>query len=206
MEKINDKQIVLSVVQSGYKEFTYTIPAYGSEIIYYAHNTLRLLSFTGTRGDLAMVIGANGDETIFTGAGISYVLPSAVDRVKLVNKSASSITLTVAMIIGDIRDDRLTVSNIVSVEEVTPDNGAYGAVSLTASTATQILAANANGVKTLIQNNNAYDDLYIGYDSGLTINNGIRIPKQGSIELSTTKAIFGISISTCDVRYLTETR
>ena len=85
----------------------------------------------------------------------------------------------------------------------------YGSASVVSSAGGTAIIANLTSRRTSLIYNNGTAIVYIGFDSSVTISNGIPLLPQASIELggaftSRKKAIYGIAASgTQDVRYMT---
>lgn len=101
-------------IQSPPKQFSFTIPAGAIETIYYELNFLRILSLSDASA-LKIRFGDTGTETDVVGAGVGYAWPYTVSNVFLRNTSGAPITITVAVAVGQIFDDRLNVSGNVQV-------------------------------------------------------------------------------------------
>jgi len=100
-----------------YQEFVRVIPAGEGVVINCVHDYFRLLAL-----DLATVeikIGGTGAWTSIIDAGVGIKHPQTVDRISLRNTGGAAVTLTCALAIGEISDDRLNISGVVSVD----DNG-----------------------------------------------------------------------------------
>lgn len=101
-------------IQSPPKQFSFTIPAGAIETIYYELNFLRILSLSDASA-LKIRFGDTGTETDVVGAGVGYAWPYTVSNVFLRNTSGAPITVTVAVAVGQIFDDRLNVSGNINV-------------------------------------------------------------------------------------------
>ncbi len=123
-------------------------------------------------------------------------------------QAGKTITLAAAMetegqgLIFNIRDD---VIPWVGVRTPGAEVGSYGQVSVT-TTATQILAANGNRRSAVIQNLDATNDLFIGFDNSVTTANaGHKLIPDAAIEIYFTGTIFGIrSVGSGNAAYLEE--
>ena len=101
-------------IANPYREFTYTVAVSGQQEILHVHRYFRVMSISGTA---SIRFGASGSKTSVIGAGIGIELDSPTDRVTLINEGAGILTITVALAMGKISDDRLNVSGTVSTLE-----------------------------------------------------------------------------------------
>lgn len=191
------KPIADGVLQQFYAEKTVTIAAGARFEDYVIFNYFRVLSLSGT--GLEVIFGNNQYQTPFTGAGIGVKLEYVLPRLTLVNTSGASLTMTYAVAVGDVNDDRLTVSGTLNVTSTTAapviNVATTGAattsqVSVT-TTATSIVAANSVRGAVTIRNQGA-TDMFIGSSSGVTTLNGLLVKAGESFSTTTRGAIFGI--------------
>ena len=157
-----------------YKEVDLTIPA-GSSVNYQnPYNFVRILSSTGSDTSLTYRFGSSSIETFLTvglGLRFSELLPNLVIR----NVSGSNVTIRIAEIQGDIYDDRLTISGIVSVQQ-----SPYTTNTVTQETfdASGEISVDSSGAKhVVIQNNSSTDSLFVFN------NNTFEVQPNGSFEL-----------------------
>lgn len=111
---MSDFKIEQGSLDNPYKEFTFTIAAGAIEQVYYAFDYVRCLTFTGANTDIKLRFGKSGSESDFIGAGIGIKMPYVVESLAIRNASASPITVTFALAIGIINDDRLNVSGTIT--------------------------------------------------------------------------------------------
>ena len=203
----------LNPIESGtfanpYKEFTITIPVSGRVPIFYAAQYFRVMSLTGT--GLRAVFGGTGAETDIIGAGIGIRLPVPVDQVTLINGGASPITVTVAMSMGIVNDDRLNVTGVISIQNTstTPiyvrnDNNVVqssNAVSV-GTAAVAIGTSNANTTAYSIFNAST-QTVYLG-TSSVTVALGFPLLPNQSYHYDGNVNLWGIVASgTADVRFI----
>jgi len=184
--------------QNPYKEFPITIAANGGiETLYYDYNFIRFLSATSVTG-LTARFGQAGTETTVVGAGIGMKFDETLRNVYFKNTSGSAITILVAACIGDIRDDRLTVTgnlNVVSpagTEILTTGAGTIflSAPDVASTTLTTVLAsaANANRKELFITNNGAVA-IRCG-DASTGAARGFSIPAGGTGIIATKAAVY----------------
>lgn len=223
--------ISISQIQNPYQEFTYTLAAGEQRRIDYSSDYFRVLDLTGT--GLKVRFAFNGSETEWTGAGIGFKSPAVFSYVILRNTSGAPFTITVAMAIGFITDDRLNVSgniNVVTppataltvvsnpaapleviqdagtnfaVKNVNPSAFTTGQVSVGTS-ATLILAANTSNRALLTITAPATGDLFIG-GAAVTVSTGIRVPAGSSYSTTNTAARYGVLAVAATVTYEEET-
>ena len=116
-------------IPNPYREFTETIPAGQSRVVYYDYDAFRVLS-TNLNGALLVNFGGSGGQTTIE-AGIGYHLNYTATYVQLFNQDLGNpLTVKFAMGIGTIDDSRLTVSGTVLVananeEPLTVTNEVY---------------------------------------------------------------------------------
>jgi len=101
------------VLQQFYQEKTITLAAGARIEDFCIYNYFRVLSLSGS--GLAVIFGNNQFQTPFTGAGVGLKLDYILPRLTLINTSGVSITLTYAVAVGSVSDDRLNVSGVVTV-------------------------------------------------------------------------------------------
>lgn len=186
--------------QNPYKEFTYTIQPFAAETIFYVFDYFRLISFTGTIADMRLRFGGSGSDTQFTGAGIGYKLIQPLDRVTIRNEGAAPMTVTVAMAVGFISDDRLNFQNTGTPLPTDPIPASTIAQSQVAVANVAVAISNQNSLKRRITILAGLTDLYIGA-LGVTTGNGFKIPANGGITIETSAAVYGIRTGASDVCY-----
>lgn len=122
--------INLGSSQAPYWEFTKVLAAHEIWKLDYVTDSFHLLDVSAQNA-LKVSFGGSMIETPFS-AGMGYRLNEPVQFVQLHNESASSITVHFVVGIGNIRDDRLTVTGNVN----TVINGNTGFSTINAGTAT----------------------------------------------------------------------
>lgn len=187
--------------QNEYQEYDVTIAAGAFETLFEVHDYFRVLALSNTT--LSVQFGQNGRITKWSGAGIGKKHSGLLDRVKLINTGGAPITVTVALAIGSISDDRLNISGNVNV--VTPTNTPLltkdtnstafttPQVALAATTATQIFASNSSAKARIIKAGNT--DLYIGTSNAVTNSNGFKIDQGQSAIIPHGLAVWGYTLS-----------
>lgn len=178
-------------IDSPYQEFVYTIPASETLVIDYDFDYFRLLSYSGT--GLQVRFGGSGTFTNYTAAGIGFKLPQAINRVDLKNTSGAAITITVALAIGVISDDRTILAGAVTT--VNGDTFTSPNWVTVANTATVLSASNSDKTLVEIYNPDSTNSFYIG-DSGVDgTTNGTVVPPEGRVWYSVSGAVYGIDPS-----------
>lgn len=181
-----------------YQEFTYTIPVSGRQEIFNTYNYFRVLSLN--LATLSVKFGDNGIETPYTGAGVGVNLGETFARLTLINTGASPITITVAVAIGSVNDDRLNVSGTINVTSstaapvinVATTGAATNSVVSVTNAATQIVPSNSVRGSLLFRNQGAVY-IFVGSSAAVTTANGVLV-KAGEFFSSTTRgAVFGIT-------------
>lgn len=108
------QSINLGSSQAPYWEYEKTLAANEIWKLDYVTDSFHLLSTTDPNA-VRVSFGGSMIETPFS-AGMGYKLTEPVQFIQLQNKTASPVTVRFAVGIGNIRDDRLTVSGTVFVE------------------------------------------------------------------------------------------
>lgn len=103
--------INLGSTQAPYWEYTKTLAPNEHFKLNYVTDSFHLLDVSAPDA-LKVNFGGSMIQTPFT-AGLGYKLTEPVEFIELWNDSAASLTVHFAVGIGDIRDNRLTVSGIV---------------------------------------------------------------------------------------------
>ncbi len=184
-----DLFITAGSVQNPYKQFPLTIAANATERIQYDYNFFRVLS--ASANTFAVRFGQSGAESDVIGAGVGYELPEVVRDVFIRNLSGSSITLTVAMAIGKIYDDRLNVSGNINAVTVTPTTLVSAAdASVAATTTTQVVTSDANNKSVAISNLVANATKIRVGDSSTGAAQGAEVPIGGTFVVDNTADIY----------------
>jgi len=121
--------------------------------------------------------------------GLVYKLPSGerFDRFRIRNESGSTATLEVVSGFGDYGDNRVVLTGGVSVSGT--DSFVTAAdQSIPNTTATSVLAYNADRRQAIIQNHGAVD-LRVG-DSNVSASRGIKVAPGGTVILDTKAQIY----------------
>jgi len=173
----NNALINLGSVQAPYQEFTYTIPAGESQKVDYIYSSFNLLA-ASVAGALKCNFGGAVNETLFS-AGMGYKLTAPVQFLTLFNTSNSALTVTFALAIGDIYDNRLTVSGNIMTQPAEFDSFTTQELTITAGTATA-----PAGAKVILQNTGA-NVVYIGG----TGTDGLQLQPQGTFEYNSSVSL-----------------
>lgn len=185
-----DRNISNSPSQLPYQEFNYTIDAGDKQTIYFVFRYFRILSITGT-SNLKLRFGQNVNVTDFAGAGLGIELDETYDQVEITNNDASPVTLRVALAMGRVFDDRLSVSSTVSVSNVSPASFVSSAdVAVSSLATTSVLAANTSRKEAFICNKNANGGIVKLSDSAGGASEGIEIPAGSTFIVSTTAQLY----------------
>jgi len=176
-------------IQNPYQEFTFTILAGQQMIVNYAHNYFRVISLSG--GTLQTRFGASGQFSPYTGAGLGFKIPFVVPHMVLLNSHATdTMTITIAVAIGEIQDDRLQTSGTVTVNAVKATTlDSLADVALNNGSATVVSALDSTRRELIVQNPVANAVSFFVGDSGVTASNGIELQAGDSIVLTTTAAV-----------------
>lgn len=105
--------ITLGSVQAPYLEQTLTIPAGGTRKFDYAYDSFNLLD-ADIPGVLEVTFGGAAVQSRFA-AGMAFKLSEPVSFIQFYNKGNAPLTIHYALAIGEIKDNRLTVSGNVQV-------------------------------------------------------------------------------------------
>lgn len=108
--------INLGSTQAPYWELTETLKAGERRKINYVTDSFHLLDVSAPNA-LKVNFGGSMIDTPFT-SGLGYHLTQPVEFIELINESGASLTVHFAIGIGDIRDNRLTVSGTVLTQTV----------------------------------------------------------------------------------------
>lgn len=189
MVSINNSTELIS-----YKEAILTIPANRTITYENPYNFIRILSSTGTDNSLLFRFGASSIETPLTvGLGVrsDEILPNLTIR----NITGTAVTLRISETLGDILDDRLTITGDVETKQE-PDT--VQQVSLETFDANGEIAVDSSQYRNvLIQNMSATDPIYIFN------NNTFKIDPQGTFEkqFAGQFTIYGTASETVSIGY-----
>ena len=186
----NNAAINTDSVWAPYQEFFYTIPAGQYQRVNYITDNFILLETTANNA-LEVNFGGAMNQTNFT-TGVQYRLQEAVPYVQLYNKSGSALTVHFALGVGEVRDNRLSLTGTVLTTET-----------YTSFTVQQItLTSGANSVggaqRKIIIQNTGNTPIYIGASNGFAVqpSGSMDIPLDGNID------VYGTSGQTIVVGYL----
>jgi hypothetical protein len=178
-------------IANPYREFTFSVAVSGAETIFFAHRYFRVMTISGTA---SIRFGASGSKTSFIGAGVGIELDSPTDRVTIFNEGGGILTLTVALSMGRISDDRLNVSGTVSTQETKAATLTSTADVALAAASTIIKAANTTRRAIIITNTHAANAVRIG-EVSVAAARGAYLAPGASISLDTTAAVYGYDAS-----------
>lgn len=184
--KVDDNSIF-----NPYREFDIDIADGESATYFYNFSTMRILSLSATVGVKLTIGGGGGTESDIVGAGIGFDLPEGVytDRLIIFNNSGGTLTGKIALGVGKITDNRLTVSGEVSVTNK-PDTLTTTADATASTTPAVLLAANTNRYEAIIQNFDNSINLRVGESSSISATRGIKILPQQTLILNTTDTLY----------------
>ena len=157
-----------------YKEVEIVIPANNQVNYQNPYNFIRLLDSTGGANDLIFRFGASSIETFLSvGVGLGYtqILPS----VTIVNTTASPIKIRIAEILGQVTDDRLTITG--QVETIQEPYTVRQTSQETFDSNGEIAVDSTNYKRVIIQNNSTAS-IY------LFANNTFEIQPNGTFDLN----------------------
>ena len=177
-----------------YKEAFLTIGVGESRVYENPYNFLRLLDSTGTDNALMFRFGASSIETFLT-LGVGVRFPDTLPNVTIRNLSNAPVTIRIAEIMGDIYDDRLTITGDVETKQE-PDT--VRQVSLeTFDSNGEVAIDSTNYRSVLIQNMSQTDPIYI------FANNTFRVEPMGTFEkqFAGQFTIYGTASETVSVGY-----
>ncbi len=144
MNKINTGSL-----QNPFEIMTYTIPAGGIQLIAYAFKSINFYDVS-SQNALIRFIGNARTSPIFGGLGIE--LQQAQQGFEILNDGESTLTITFAVSMGTLKDNRLSVSGVLDTRNVGGEPYALLYVDTLTIPANGTLSLNPNGaVKTRIQ-------------------------------------------------------
>lgn len=170
MVKLNNGTDLVS-----YKEVEITIPANSQKDYQNPYNFIRLLSSTGNLNDLMFRFGASSIETYLSvGIGLGYaeILPSVTIR----NLTNSPITIRISEILGQVTDDRLTITG--QVTSLPAPYTVQNVAKVTLDSNGEALIDSTNYKKVVVQNNSVSNPIYI-FD-----NNTFEVQPTGTFDLN----------------------
>lgn len=168
MVQINNSTEIVS-----YKEVILTIPPNESIPYENPYNFIRILSSTGADNALLFRFGSSSIETPLT-VGLGLRWPEVLASVTIRNTTNAPITLKISETLGDILDDRLTITGDVETKN---DPDSVRQVSLeTFDTNGEIAIDSTSYRSVLIQNMSQTDPIYI------FANNTFRVEPGGTFE------------------------
>ena len=105
MVQINNSTNIIS-----YNEVEVVVPANKQYVLYSPYNTIQLLESNAIhQDDLSFRFGSSAQETPFT-LGLNPTFPEVLASLTITNKTGADITIRLALIVGDMKDNRLNVS------------------------------------------------------------------------------------------------
>ena len=173
----NNAVINTGSVWAPYQEFTYTIPAGQYQRVNYVTDNFVLLDTTA-QNSLEVNFGGAMNQTNFT-TGIQYKLDSVVPYVQLYNKGNAAVTVHFALGVGNVRDNRLSLTGTITSSET------Y--TSFTVERITLTSGANAIGgaQRKIVVQNTGNNDVFVGASNGFLISpsGSMEIPLDGSVNI-----------------------
>lgn len=150
-------------------------------------------------GDSEFTIKPNGQNPCTIEKGVSISFDGEFTDLRMISATTQTIEVYVGR--GSIQDNRIIGS--VAIEGNPAANVSYGTVTCNA-TITLLLAANISRATAVIQNNGT-EAIYIGWDSSVTVANGLKLAAGAIMEVTNQATIYGISTTTTNnVRYSEE--
>jgi hypothetical protein len=194
---INPQIIAQGGAQTRYKEYTYTIAAGAAVTIDEIFNYFRVLSQSAST--LNVQFGDDPNTSAFSGAGIGIKFENLPSRVTIRNTGGVSTTITFALAIGYIYDDRLNVSGTVTISGSVSTTTAtvlnsVADVTVAAGVQTAVIAANAARRGVIITNIGA-NVTRIGDATNTSATRGAQLLANQSITIETLDAIDAFSTS-----------
>ena len=189
MVAINNSTNIVS-----YKESYLTIAANETRVFENPFNFFRLLSSTGNDNSLMYRFGGSSIETLLT-VGVGIRFPETLAKVSIRNTTNAPVTIRVAEILGDIYDDRLTITGDVETKQE-PDT--VRQVSLeTFDSNGEVAIDSTNYRSVLIQNMSSTDPIYI------FANNTFKVEAGGTFEKAYAGqfTVYGTASETISVGY-----
>jgi hypothetical protein len=205
----NNQLISQGIAQTRYQELTFTLAPNAVQEIFEVFNYFRVLT---SAVPIEVQFGADAFKTRFSGAGIGVRFENTPDRVTIRNLGAGSETITIALAMGFIYDDRLNVSGTVSVSgAVTVTNAisnttasalaSIADVAIASGALTAIVAANTARRGVIITNTGA-NNMRIGDSVNTGAARGALLLPNQSITLETLNAVGGWGIGATNVSIL----
>ena len=180
--------INLGSSQAPYWEFTKTLAAHEVWKLDYVTDSFHLLKVSAQNA-LKVSFGGSMIETPFS-AGMGYRLTEPVQFIQLHNESASAITVHFVVGIGNIRDDRLTVTG--NVNTVINGNSGFSTVTAGSATGAHNYTVPANSEVSLMV---TQDSITVNYSAGNIAITNMVLPEgstwQTTLATSGTLAITG---------------
>lgn len=187
-------QINNSTTFVSYKEAVIPIPAGATYTYENPYDFIRVLSSTGNDNSLVYRFGSSSIETFLT-VGVGVRFPETLAKVSIRNVSNQNVVIRVAEILGDIYDDRLTITGSVETKQ---DPDAVRQVTLETFDANGEIAVDSSGYRSvLIQNMSASDPLYVFNNNTFKVEAGGTFEKQYAGQFT----IYGTPGETASVGY-----
>ena len=154
MVQINNSTTVIS-----YREIEVIVPANKQYTLYSPYNTIQLLESNAVNtDDLSFRFGSSSEETPFS-LGLNPTFPEVLPSLTITNKTNADITIRLALIVGDIKDNRLNVSGTVTT---TVDPLVNVTASVQTFDASGKINVDSTGYKrVIIQNSSSTDSVYM---------------------------------------------
>ncbi|MDX1939667.1 MAG: hypothetical protein SFU99_03900 [Saprospiraceae bacterium] len=179
-----------------YLELTYVIPAGARQEVFQVFNYFRVMSMSG--GALSVLFGQNGIESPFTAAGVGIRFEESFMRMTLINTGGTTMTIRIALALGNVQDDRLNVSGVVTVDGTVDIYGGATLANSQASvttTASNVSAASATKRSVIIKNlSTSAATVYIG-TSAVTSANGFELKAGEALTLDVASDVYARTAS-----------
>lgn len=154
MVQINNSTNIIS-----YSEVDITIKANRQYVLYSPYNTIQLLESNAIhQDDLSFRFGSSAQETPFT-LGLNPTFPEVLSSLTITNKTNADIKIRLALIVGDIKDNRLNFSGTVTTTSQPLENVV---ASQETFDATGTIAVDSTGYKrVIIQNASSSNSVFL---------------------------------------------
>lgn len=190
MVQINNSTSIIS-----YNEIEVVVPANKQYVLYSPYNTIQLLESNAVhQNDLSFRFGSSAQETPFT-LGLNPTFPEVLASLTITNKTTADITIRLALIVGDMKDNRLNVSGTVTTATAPLENVV---ASQQTFDSTGIIPVDSTGYKrVVIQNASSSASVF------LFTNNTFELQPTGifDMELSASFNIFGTNGQKVNIAY-----
>lgn len=154
MVQINNSTNIIS-----YNEVEVVVPANKQYVLYSPYNTIQLLESNAIhQDDLSFRFGSSAQETPFT-LGLNPTFPEVLASLTITNKTGADIQIRLALIVGNIKDNRLNVSGTINTSTAPLENVV---ASQQTFSSTGTIAVDSSGYKrVIIQNASTSNSIFL---------------------------------------------